>query len=180
MDTDAIYSAIASMVVSSKRGHHEDAEFYQDEIKRLLNEADAERQELLATNEKLVDEVNELKAKLTDKASLLRGCYAADHKQKQRIEELTAERDALKAENERLTNCLKKANDQAEDFERRWYLVDMELERINALEPVAWEVYVASADHSYVVDSLDDPQLIDDCTNDDAVVTPLYALGSKT
>ena len=38
----------------------------------------------------------ELKAKLTEKASLLRGCYAADHKQKQRIEELTSERDALR------------------------------------------------------------------------------------
>lgn len=51
---------------------------------------------------------------------------------------LVAERDALKAENERLTSCLKKANDQAEDFERRWYLADMELDRIRAMEPVAW------------------------------------------
>ena len=104
MDTDAIYSAIASKIVSSKRGYHEDAEFYQDEIKRLLNEADEEHKSLLAENERLVDEVNEarkeiseqarlngmgaereaklmaenaeLKAKLTDKASLLRGCYA--------------------------------------------------------------------------------------------------------
>lgn len=111
MDTDAIYSAIASRIVSSKRGYHEDAEFYQDEIKRLLNEADDEHKSLLATNEKLMDEVAELrqenqrlaqavrwesdlcqqalesrkeletenaelKAKLTDKASLLRGCYA--------------------------------------------------------------------------------------------------------
>lgn len=42
------------------------------------------------------------------------------------------------AENERLTSCLKKANDQAEDFERRWYLADMELDRIRAKEPVAW------------------------------------------
>lgn len=94
--------------------------------------------------------------------------------------DVVAERDALKAENERLTNCLKKANDQAEDFERRWYLADMELERIKALPPVAWEVYVADADNAYVVESLDDPQLIDDCTNSDAVVTPLIALGSKT
>ena len=82
------------------------------------------------------------------------------------ILELLAERDALKAENtfleemnaqlreqndsvgaacakyeaenERLTSCLKKANDQAEDFERRWYLADMELDRIRAMEPVAW------------------------------------------
>jgi len=55
-----------------------------------------------------------------------------------------------------------------------------ELERIKALPPVAWEVYVAEADNAYVVESLEDPQLIDDCTNSDAVVTPLYALGSKT
>lgn len=97
-----------------------------------------------------------------------------------RLAAVEAERDALKAENERLTNCLKKANDQAEDFERRWYLADMELERIKSLPPIAWEVYVADADNAYVVESLDDPQLIDDCTNSDAVVTPLIALGSKT
>lgn len=53
------------------------------------------------------------------------------------ILELLAERDALKAENERLTNCLKKANDQAEDFERRWYLADMELDRIRSTPPLA-------------------------------------------
>lgn len=45
----------------------------------------------------LTDENAELKAKLTEKASLLRGCYAADHKQKQRIEELTAELERIKA-----------------------------------------------------------------------------------
>lgn len=55
-----------------------------------------------------------------------------------RLAAVEAERDALKAENERLTSCLKKANDQAEDFERRWYLADMELDRIRAKEPVAW------------------------------------------
>lgn len=83
MDTDAIYSAIASRIVSSKRGDHVEAEFYQDEIKRLLNEADEEHKSLLAENERLVDEINEarkeiseLVQKLTEKASLLRGCYA--------------------------------------------------------------------------------------------------------
>lgn len=44
----------------------------------------------------------------------------------------------LQAELERVTNCLKKANEQAEDFERRWYLANDELERIRALPPVAW------------------------------------------
>jgi len=63
---------------------------------------------------------------------------------------------------------------------RRLAAVEAELERIKALPPVAWEVYVANADNAYVVESLEDPQLIDDCTNSDAVVTPLIALGSKT
>lgn len=49
-----------------------------------------------------------------------------------------AEIAELKAELERMTQCLKKANDQAEDFERRWYLANDELERIRGLEPVAW------------------------------------------
>lgn len=161
MDTDAIYSAIASRIVSSKRGDHVEAEFYQDEIKRLLNEADAERQELLATNEKLVDEVNELKAKLTEKASLLRGCYAADHKQKQRIEELTAERDALKAENERLLAANRDCIAHYEDARA-------ELERIKALEPVAEWVNLESGFQSLIP-----VQLFTDGTS-------LYALGSKT
>jgi len=90
MDTDAIYSAVCSYGTAKHHGWESDAEDTLSEIKRLLNEADAERQELLATNERLVDEVaelkaayesqfkelHELKAKLTDKASLLRGCYA--------------------------------------------------------------------------------------------------------
>lgn len=42
-------------------------------------------------------------------------------------------------------------------------------------EPVAWDVYIASQQHGYLVDSLNDPQLIDDLTNTDAVVSPLYA-----
>ena len=65
------------------------------------------------------------------------------------ILELLAERDALKAENERLTNCLKKANDQTEDFERRWYLADMELDRIRAMEPVAWRIFDGEGGYDY-------------------------------
>ncbi len=41
-------------------------------------------------------------------------------------------------------------------------------------EPVAWDVYVACADAGYTVDDLEDAQLIDDCTNHEAVATPLY------
>ncbi len=37
---------------------------------------------------------------------------------------------ALGAENERLTECLKKANAQAEHFEREWYLRGDEVERL--------------------------------------------------
>lgn len=36
---------------------------------------------------------------------------------------------ALRAEVERLTGCLKRANDQAEEFERRWYLRGDEVEQ---------------------------------------------------
>lgn len=126
MDTEALWQAIAAYGNARWRGysHEIDAADHLSDIKRLLNEADEEHKSLLAENERLVDEVNEarketseqarlngmgaerearlmaevaeLKAKLTEKASLLRGCYAADHKQKQRIEELTAERDALR------------------------------------------------------------------------------------
>ena len=41
--------------------------------------------------------------------------------------------------------------------------------------PVAWLVYVAEVQNQYVVDDIDDPQLVDDCTNHNAEVTPLYA-----
>lgn len=41
-------------------------------------------------------------------------------------------------------------------------------------EPVAWMVYVASAQNQYVVDDINDAQLVDDCTNHGAEVTPLF------
>jgi hypothetical protein len=41
-------------------------------------------------------------------------------------------------------------------------------------EPVAWDVYVAEHQRGYLIDSLDDPQYLDDATNHGAVVTPLY------
>lgn len=88
---------------------------------------------------------------------------------------LVAERDALQAENERLTNCLKKANDQAEDFERRWYLADMELERIKALEPVAVRYNFDGYGWQYI----DNGSGSDWLTRHKDGET-LYALGSKT
>lgn len=42
--------------------------------------------------------------------------------------ELNAELDALRKENERLIKCLKKANEQAEEFERKFYLLEIESE----------------------------------------------------
>lgn len=42
-------------------------------------------------------------------------------------------------------------------------------------EPVAWDVYVEEQDNGYLIDSLDDPQWIDDATNHNAIATPLYA-----
>lgn len=92
MDTDALWQAIAAYGNARWRGvkFEQDAADHLSEIKAILNRAEAETRELLATNERLVDEVaelkaayesqfkelHELKAKLTDKASLLRGCYA--------------------------------------------------------------------------------------------------------
>jgi hypothetical protein len=43
-----------------------------------------------------------------------------------------------------------------------------------AVEPVAWMVYVAEANNQYAVCDLDDRQLVDDCTNHNAEVTPLF------
>lgn len=43
-----------------------------------------------------------------------------------------------------------------------------------APEPVAWEVYVAEQQNGYIVDDLEDPQLVDDLTNHNAELTPLY------
>lgn len=68
MDTDAIYIAISGKIASWKRGDYVDAEFYQDEIKRLLNEADEEHKSLLAENERLVDEVNEARKETGEQA----------------------------------------------------------------------------------------------------------------
>lgn len=87
---------------------------------------------------------------------------------------LVAERDALKAENERLTNYLKKANDQAEDFERRWYLADMELERIKALEPVM--VYHGACTIDCGEHGHHDTEMLKMIP----AGTKLYALGGKT
>lgn len=44
--------------------------------------------------------------------------------------------------------------------------------RARGQEPVAWRVDLE--DSTYIVDDIDDAQLVDDCTNHDATVTPLY------
>lgn len=92
MDTEALWQAIAAYGNARWRGikFEQDAADHLSEIKAILNRSETETRELLADNERLVDEVAELKAayesqfkelhelkgKLTDKASLLRGCYA--------------------------------------------------------------------------------------------------------
>ena len=48
------------------------------------------------------------------------------------LSRIIAERDALRSEVERLTGCLKRANDQAEHFERHWYLRGDEVEALRA------------------------------------------------
>lgn len=46
------------------------------------------------------------------------------------LDKLERELAETKAREERLTACLKKANDQAEHFERNWYLRGHEIERL--------------------------------------------------
>lgn len=53
---------------------------------------------------------------------------------------------AMADENVRLTGALKKANDQAEHFEREWYLRGDELERLRAqVAPAGWKLVPAEA-----------------------------------
>ena len=47
-------------------------------------------------------------------------------------------------------------------------------QQLASSEPVAWYVYVEEKDNAYYVDSLDDDECVDDCTNHNATVTPLY------
>lgn len=124
MDTEAIWQAIGAYGNARWRGrsHETDAADHLSDIKRLLKEAEDEHKSVLDENERLVDEVNEarkeigeqarlngmgaerearlmaevaeLKAKLTEKAELLRGCYAADHKRQKRVVAMT---DSLKS-----------------------------------------------------------------------------------
>lgn len=48
-------------------------------------------------------------------------------------DELLAEREKLRAEVERLTACLHRANQMTEHFEREWYLRGDEIEELRAL-----------------------------------------------
>ena len=70
-----------------------------------------------------------------------------------------------------LRNMGNEAEEAADEIDR----LRAELERLRAQEPCAWEVYVPDAQNGYLVDSLDDAQLVDDMTNTNNVeVTPLY------
>ena len=60
------------------------------------------------------------------------------------LRRLCAERDQLKAENERLANCLRKANGFSEKFERNWYLVSDERDTLRAQLDEARELLVAA------------------------------------
>lgn len=57
MDTEAIYQAVINYAISMRRGplFFDDAEVHMAEIKRLLQEAEDERAELLKENERLHD-----------------------------------------------------------------------------------------------------------------------------
>ncbi len=62
MDTDAIYSAVCAYGAAKGARRAIDADDHIKAIERLLDEADEEHKSLLADNERLVDEVAELKA----------------------------------------------------------------------------------------------------------------------
>lgn len=76
MDTEAIYSAVCAYGAAKCGGYTFDANDHIESVKRLLNEADEEHKSLLADNERLVDEVAELKAAYESQFKELRGCYA--------------------------------------------------------------------------------------------------------
>lgn len=76
MDTDAIYLEVCNYGRACRARNVMDEADHMQMIVSLLRNADEEHKSLLAENERLVDEVAELKAKLTEKAYLLHGCYA--------------------------------------------------------------------------------------------------------
>lgn len=72
-----------------------------EELARLRKEAESLRNQVAALHDAMRSEWKDLLA---------------------RAEKAEAEVERLRAENERLAGCLKKANEQAEHFEREWYL----------------------------------------------------------
>ena len=75
--------------------------------------------------------------------------------------------------------------DQSADYQKGWndgrikgyevgHRYATEAGKAQAVEPVAWLVYVAEANNQYAVCDIDDQQLVDDCTNHNAEVTPLF------
>lgn len=61
------------------------------------------------------------------------------------------QRDTLRAEVERLTDCLQKANEQAEHFEREWYLRGDEVERLRKdAERLTWLIDEEARIHGYL------------------------------
>lgn len=72
MDTEALWQAIAAYGNARWRGvkFEQDAADHLSEIKAILNRAEAETRELLVTNERLVDEVNEARKETSEQARL--------------------------------------------------------------------------------------------------------------
>lgn len=158
MDTEALWQAIAAYGNARWRGisHDHDAADHLAEIKHLLNEAEKEHKSLLAENERLVDEVAELKA-----------AYESQFK----------ELHELKAELEDAKQAARTWENEAERRSDRYTKCAAELERIKALEPVAWR---SSMGHGVTLkESITDEQkaLVWDGK---PMWQPLYALWSKT
>lgn len=90
MDTEAIWQAVRAYGASKAAREPFEADENMAEIKRLLNEAEAEHKSVLDENERLVDEVNEARKEIGEQARL--NAMGAEREAR-----LMAERDGLRA-----------------------------------------------------------------------------------
>ena len=196
MDTDALWQAIAAYGNARWRGysHEIDAADHLSEIKRLLNEAEAEHKSVLDENERLVDEVNEAR-KETGEQARLNGMGAerearlmaevADLKIAVQIYlGVVQERNSLESENAELKVKLTKKAELLRGCYARinaMEKVEAELERIKSLELVAWIVEgqtMGGGVSQYLAWKRSGAGQVPAQLRTDP--TPLYALGSKT
>jgi hypothetical protein len=159
MDTDAIYSAVCAYGAAKCGGYILDAHDHIESVKRLLNEAEEEHKSLLDTNEKLVDKVCGLEAARIAYASEFPPIPDGDDAGLPAVGSIHENIRRLKAENAELK---------------------AELERIKALNPVAWLHIPKVALDGKVRPVASTEKFDDDYGAIYSERIPLYALGNKT